>query len=88
MKFGLRYCNQGDYAEPDAAVALIKAAEEAGFESAWASDHPIMPLEYGSKYPYTPDGRLPEWGDFVLPDPLIWLAYVAWNWRRLVKRRV
>ena len=78
MKFGIRYCNTGRYADPARAVELIQAAEEAGFESAWTVEHTVIPKGYQSAYPYAADGRLPGGeGDFVLPDPQIWMAYVA-----------
>jgi probable F420-dependent oxidoreductase len=78
MKFGLRYCNTGRYAEPANAVELVQAAEAAGFESAWTVEHTVIPRGYQSAYPYASDGRLPGGeGDFVLPDPQIWMAYVA-----------
>lgn len=78
MKFGLRYCNTGRYADPARAVELMQAGEAAGFESAWTVEHTVIPRGYQSAYPYTADGRLPGGeGDFVLPDPLIWMAYVA-----------
>jgi len=78
MKFGLRYCNTGRYVDPSRAVELLQAAEAAGFESAWTVEHTVIPRGYQSAYPYTSDGRLPGGeGDFLLPDPLIWMAYVA-----------
>jgi probable F420-dependent oxidoreductase len=78
MKFGIRYCNTGRYVEPARAVELVQAAEQAGFESAWTVEHTIIPRGYQSAYPYSADGRLPGGdGDFVLPDPQIWMAYVA-----------
>lgn len=78
MKFGIRYCNTGRYTDPARAVELVQAAEEAGFESAWTVEHVVIPKGYQSAYPYTSDGRLPGGeGDFVLPDPQIWMAYVA-----------
>jgi len=78
MKFGLRYCNTGRYVDPARAVELMQAAEAAGFESAWTVEHTVIPRGYQSAYPYTSDGRLPGGeGDFLLPDPLIWMAYVA-----------
>jgi probable F420-dependent oxidoreductase len=41
-------------------------------------EHTVIPRGYQSTYPYTADGKLPGGeGDFVLPDPLIWMAYVA-----------
>jgi probable F420-dependent oxidoreductase len=78
VKFGLRYCNTGRYTDPARAVELVQAGEAAGFESAWTVEHTVIPRGYQSAYPYTADGKLPGGeGDFVLPDPLIWMAYVA-----------
>ena len=66
MKFGLRYCNTGRYTDPAQAVALMQAAEAAGFESAWTVEHTVIPRSYQSAYPYTSDGRLPGGeGDFL-----------------------
>jgi probable F420-dependent oxidoreductase len=78
LKFGLRYCNTGRYVDPVHAVELLQAAEEAGFESAWTVEHTVVPAGYASAYPYSPDGKMPgAIEDFPLPDPLIWMAYVA-----------
>jgi probable F420-dependent oxidoreductase len=78
MKFGLRYCNSGRYTDPALAVELVQAGEAAGFESAWTVEHTVVPHGYQSAYPYAEGGKLPGGeGDFVLPDPLIWMAYVA-----------
>ncbi|MGE0416102.1 MAG: LLM class F420-dependent oxidoreductase [Acetobacteraceae bacterium] len=84
MKFGIRYCNTGRYVEPASAIELVQAAEEAGFESAWTVEHTVIPHGYQSAYPYTTNGRLPGGeGDFVLPDPQIWMAYVAAHTNRI-----
>ncbi len=78
MKFGLRYCNIGRYINPANAIELVQAGEEAGFESAWTVEHTVVPDGYQSAYPYTADGKMPGGtDDFPLPDPLIWMAYVA-----------
>ena len=78
MKFGLRYCNTGRYVEPRAAVALVQAGEEAGFESAWTVEHTVVPEGYESTYPYSSDGKMAgSRCDIPLPDPLMWMAYVA-----------
>ncbi|MGC8477960.1 MAG: LLM class F420-dependent oxidoreductase [Acetobacteraceae bacterium] len=84
MKFGLRYCNTGRYTDPAEAVALLQAAEAAGFESAWTVEHVVVPRDYRSAYPYSPDGRMPgREPAFSIPDPLIWMAYVAAATRRI-----
>lgn len=78
MKFGIRYCNTGRYVDPAQAVELVQAAEAAGFESAWTVEHTIIPRSYESPYPYTRDGKIPGVRENTsLPDPQIWLAYVA-----------
>jgi probable F420-dependent oxidoreductase len=78
MKFGLRYCNTGRYVDPVRAIELLQAAEAAGFESAWTVEHTVVPAGYESPYPYANDGKMAGGvDDFPLPDPLIWMAYVA-----------
>lgn len=78
MKFGLRYCNTGRYVNPARALELVQAGEEAGFESVWTVEHTVVPAGYESTYPYSPDGKMAGGAcDFPLPDPLIWMAYVA-----------
>lgn len=78
MKFGLRYASLGRYANGPAAVELAQAAEAAGFESIWTVEHVVVPHGYQSRYPYSPTGRMGSGlDDYPIPDPLIWLAYVA-----------
>ena len=78
MQFGLRYCNTGRYVDGAKAVELVQAAEEAGFESAWTVEHTVVPEGHASSYPYSADGRMAGGVyNFPLPDPLIWMAYVA-----------
>jgi len=78
MKFGLRYASLGRYADGPAAVELAQAAEAAGFESIWTVEHVVVPHAYQSRYPYAASGRMGSGlEDFPIPDPLIWLAYIA-----------
>ena len=84
MKFGLRYCNTGHYVDPSKAVELVQAGEDAGFESAWTVEHTVVPAGYASAYPYSDDGKMAGGrDDFPLPDPLIWMAYVAAATKRI-----
>ena len=84
MKFGLRYCNTGRYIDPANAVALAQAAEAAGFESMWTVEHTVVPGGYGSTYPYAEGGKMAGGKDDIpLPDPLIWMAYVAAATKRI-----
>ncbi len=78
MKFGLRYCNTGRYTDTAKAAELVQAGEAAGFESAWTVEHTIIPEGYESSYPYSDTGKMPGIDAATdLPDPLIWMAYMA-----------
>ena len=84
MKFGLRYASLGRYSNGPAAVELAQAAEAAGFDSLWTVEHVVVPHGYQSRYPYSDTGRMSSGlEDFPIPDPLIWLAYVASSTRTL-----
>lgn len=77
MKFGLMFANTGPFATREGAAAIATAAEDAGFESLWTVEHVVVPHDYKSQYPYDKSGRMPGGESTDIPDPLIWLAYVA-----------
>lgn len=77
MNFGLMFANTGPYVRGEHAITLARAAEEAGFESVWTVEHVIVPAGYESEYPYDPSGRMPGGEDAPIPDPLVWLTWVA-----------
>jgi probable F420-dependent oxidoreductase len=77
MKFGLAFANIITFAEREGLVRLGQSAEAAGFESVWTVEHVVYPEGYGSTYPYDPSGRMAMTADTPLPDPLLWLAFVA-----------
>ena len=76
MKFGIIPVNIGT-PSLEAMVGQAKLAEELGFESVWTFEHVIVPLDYDSKYPYNPSGKMgaPPETNFV--DPLIALTAIA-----------
>jgi probable F420-dependent oxidoreductase len=76
MKFGLAFASSVGI-EGDAALEICRRAEAVGFESVWGGEHVILPDTIGSRYPYTADGKIPAEPDTPIPDPLIWLAFVA-----------
>ena len=100
MKFAIAFSNTGPFTHPAKAVEMAQAAEAAGFESLWTVEHVVVPSEYASTYPYSPTGKMPGVEDSPIPDPLIWLTYVAaatkiiwraftpWHRRGLARRRV
>jgi probable F420-dependent oxidoreductase len=77
VKFGLMFANVGTFATAAGAEAIGRAAEDAGFESIWTVEHVIVPDGYRSQYPYSPDGRMPAAEVIDMPDPLVWLSFVA-----------
>lgn len=56
MKFGLLFANTLGFATPQGAADMGRAAEAAGFESAWTVEHVVYPDDYTSTSPTT----LPE----------------------------
>lgn len=76
MKFGLAFASSIG-TDPASALDVCRVAEQGGFESVWGGEHVIFPSTIESAYPYTPDGKVPATPDTPIPDPLIWLAYVA-----------
>lgn len=77
VKFGLRYASLGRWGRGRNAVQIAQAAEEAGFESIWTVEHVVVPKAYRSRYPYSADGRMGMVEDFPIPDPIVWMSFVA-----------
>lgn len=77
MRFGVMFANVGPMAYAEGAIAIAQAAEAGGLESLWTVEHTIVPAGYQSTYPYSPSGKMPGPEDSDIPDPLIWLSFVA-----------
>jgi probable F420-dependent oxidoreductase len=76
MKVGLAFASSIGF-DGEVALEICGRAEAAGFESVWGGEHVVLPDSINSKYPYTSDGKIPAEPDTPIPDPLIWLAFVA-----------
>lgn len=76
MKIGLIPANIGA-PNGQLMVAMAQLAESLGFESIWTFEHAIIPIDYQSKYPYSPDGKMGVDPDANFVDPLIALAAIA-----------
>lgn len=84
MRFGVMFANTGHGSSPDGAAAIARAAEDGGFATLWTVEHVVVPSGYGSAYPYDKSGKMAGGAEaFDLPDPLIWLAYVAGQTERI-----
>jgi probable F420-dependent oxidoreductase len=77
VKFGIMFANVGPNASAEGAADLARRAEAAGFESLWTVEHVVVPAGYQSTYPYSPTGKMPGPENVPIPDPLVWLTYVA-----------
>ncbi len=77
MKFGIAFANVGPFIHPEHAVFLAQACEARGIESLWTVEHVVVPAGYQAQYPYSADGKMPGPENSPIPDPLLWLAYVA-----------
>ncbi len=62
---------------PEQIVELAQLAESLRFESVWTFEHVIVPLDYASKYPYNPTGKMGAAPETNFVDPLIALSVVA-----------
>ena len=62
----------------------MRAVEAAGFDSVWTVEHVLVPADYESPYPYSRSGKMPGGETSAIPDPLIWLSYVAAVTERLL----
>lgn len=70
MKVGVFLLAAEQAADP---AVVAKKAEELGFASFWVPEHPILPVQYSSRYPGSPDGRIPA-AVGVIADPFVALA--------------
>ncbi|MBX3284100.1 MAG: LLM class F420-dependent oxidoreductase [Actinobacteria bacterium] len=84
MRFGISFANTGPLAQGPTAAACMQAVEAAGFDSVWTVEHVLVPADYQSTYPYARSGKMPGGETVAIPDPLVWLAYVAAVTERLL----
>jgi probable F420-dependent oxidoreductase len=55
---------------------LAMACEQRGIESLWVPEHPVVPVDYQTRYPLSEDGKLPR-PYTELPDPFPLLTAAA-----------
>ena len=75
MKFGLHSVNLHGCSYPEAAAAIGRAAEQAGFDSLWGADHVVLPDPPLPGRPMAPDQRL--------LDPIVALTFLAAHTTRI-----
>ncbi|MBX7159864.1 MAG: LLM class F420-dependent oxidoreductase [Acidimicrobiia bacterium] len=77
MRLGIGFANVGPLGTAEGAAALAAACDATGVESVWTVEHTVVPAGYESQYPYSRDGRMPGPESSPIPDPLVWLTWVA-----------
>jgi probable F420-dependent oxidoreductase len=75
MKYGIYGINVGPCSDPETAVRVAQAAEEAGYESLWTGEHVVLPD------PQAPPSPAPPELPFL--DPAVALAYLAGHTQRV-----
>jgi probable F420-dependent oxidoreductase len=74
---GIIFANIAGLGTAEGAAALAEACDRHGVESVWTVKHVVVPAGYQSTYPYRRDGRMPGDESAPIPDPLVWLTWVA-----------
>jgi probable F420-dependent oxidoreductase len=82
MEFGLHLPQIGPMATRDGVLDMARAADAAGIDSLWVSDHVIVPRDYASAYPYSPSGKMPISDDAPFLEALSTLLAVCGVTRR------
>jgi probable F420-dependent oxidoreductase len=77
MKVGIFAPLAGPFATGEYLTLLGTAAEERGFHSLWVAEHVVLFDAYGSRYPYSADGRIPAAPDGGMLEPFSSLSYLA-----------
>ena len=78
MEFGVFLPQAGSAATPAALRDVAQGAEALGYDSLWAGDHLVLPLEQrDSRYPFSESGRFPVPPDRPWLEPFTLLAYLA-----------
>ncbi len=82
MEFGLHLPHIGPMATREGVLDMARAADAAGIDSLWTSDHIIVPRDYASTYPYSPSGRMPVSDDTPFLEAVSTLLAVCGVTRR------
>lgn len=77
MRIGALVPNSGRLPLELGIPTLARAAETAGYESLWVSDHIVLPERIESRYPFAADGKATWPTDTPYVDALIALALIA-----------
>ena len=57
-------------------ATVAKRAEELGFESLWAPEHTLVPVNVETRFPYSEDGAVPPYYSHMM-DPFVALSHAS-----------
>jgi probable F420-dependent oxidoreductase len=77
VKFGVWLPAVHPFSTPALLARVADEIETRGIDSVWVGEHVVLFDDYGSKYPYSPDGKLPAAGDAGILEPLSTLTFLA-----------
>ncbi|HYB41787.1 MAG TPA: LLM class F420-dependent oxidoreductase [Candidatus Methylomirabilis sp.] len=77
MRFGFALPGRGPLARPDVLVKLAEKADALRYSSVFVTDHVVIPMEYGSTYPYSTSGKAASDWDQGYLEPLALMSFLA-----------
>jgi probable F420-dependent oxidoreductase len=77
VKFGVWLPAVHPFSTPALLARVADEVEARDIDSVWVGEHVVLFDDYGSKYPYSPDGKLPAAGDAGILEPLSTLTFLA-----------
>jgi probable F420-dependent oxidoreductase len=77
MQIGIFAPASNPFATPEYLDALGRAADTRGFHAIWLAEHVVLFDDYASRYPYSPDGKIPAGGENGILDPFDTIGFLA-----------
>src|SRR4026208_1896142 len=77
MQFGFALQGRGPLSKPEILFKLAHKGDALRYDSVLVTDHVVIPVEIGSAYPYSANGRVAsDWKEGYL-EPLPLMAHLA-----------
>jgi probable F420-dependent oxidoreductase len=77
VQIGIFLPTASPFADADWLKAVAAETEERGIDAIWIPEHVVQFGEYESRYPYSPDGKIPTGPQSGMLEPFTTLAFLA-----------
>jgi probable F420-dependent oxidoreductase len=77
VQLGLFLPTASPFADADWLKAVATETEERGIDAIWIPEHVVQFGDYESRYPYSPDGKIPTGPQSGMLEPFTTLAFLA-----------